>query len=210
MLSALNDSGAEYLVVGAHAMATYGPARATGDFDIWVRPTKENAQKVWEALERFGAPRRRLKIEDLYAPGNVYQIGVAPNRIDILTSIDGVEFDEAWQNRKLTQINGIAISVIGREQLLKNKRAVCAPRAWRTPRGSRNGPNDESVISILAALADHCHNRVGSAHCNGCQSFQGADWNCSGRDVAIGARKLVASVRGGVQGTRKTENDCAS
>jgi hypothetical protein len=128
MLSALNDSGAEYLVVGAHAMATYGPARATGDFDIWVRPTKENAEKVWAALERFGAPRRRLSIEDLHTPGNVYQIGVAPNRIDILTSVDGVEFDEAWQNRNQTQINGISVLVIGREQLLKNKRAVGRPK----------------------------------------------------------------------------------
>ena len=128
MLSALNDSGAEYLVVGAHAMSTYGPARATGDFDIWVRPTKENAERVWMALERFGAPRRRLSIGDLHTPGNVYQIGVVPNRIDLLTSIDGVEFNEAWQNRNQIQINGISVSVIGREQLLKNKRAVGRPK----------------------------------------------------------------------------------
>jgi hypothetical protein len=128
MLSALNDSGADYLVVGAHAMATYGPVRATGDFDIWVRPTKENAAKVWAALEQFGAPRRRLTIDDLHTPDNVYQIGVAPNRIDFLTSITGVEFDEAWQNRKHTQINGISVSIIGREQLLKNKRATGRPK----------------------------------------------------------------------------------
>jgi len=124
MLSALNDSGAEYLVVGAHALAAYGPPRATGDFDIWVRPTEENAELVWAALEKFGAPRRRLKKTDLHTPDNVYQIGVAPNRIDILTSITGVEFDEAWRNRKQMQINGISVAVIGRDQLLKNKRAT--------------------------------------------------------------------------------------
>jgi hypothetical protein len=128
MLSALNDSGAEYLVIGAHAMAIYGPARATGDFDIWIRPTKENAEKVWDALERFGAPRRKLTIADLCTPGNVYQIGVAPNRIDFLTAIDGVGFDEAWQNRKQTEINEISVSVIGRDELLKNKRVVGRPK----------------------------------------------------------------------------------
>lgn len=128
MLNALNDSGAEYLVVGAHAMATYGPARSTGDFDIWVRATKENADRVWAALERFGAPRRNLTVEDFVTPNNVYQIGVAPNRIDILTSIDGVEFAEAWQSRNQTKINGISVAIIGRDQLLKNKRAVGRPK----------------------------------------------------------------------------------
>ena len=128
MLSALNDSGAEYLIVGAYALAMYGTARATGDIDIWVRPTKDNADRVWTALERFGAPRRNLAREDLHAPDNVFQIGIAPNRIDILTSITGVEFDEAWPHRKQAQINGISVSVIGREQLLKNKRAVGRPK----------------------------------------------------------------------------------
>lgn len=128
MLSALNDAGAEYLVVGAYALATYGTARATGDIDVWVRPTEENAQRVWTALDRFGAPRRKLKPDDLCTPDNVFQIGVAPNRIDILTSITGVEFDEAWQHRKQTQVNGISISVIGREQLLINKRATGRPK----------------------------------------------------------------------------------
>jgi hypothetical protein len=128
MLSALNDSGAEYLVVGAHALATYATPRATGDFDIWIRPSKENAERVWAALGLFGAPRRKLKIEDLCTADNVYQIGVAPNRIDFLTSITGVEFDEAWEHRTQTQINGMTVSVIGREQLLKNKRATGRPK----------------------------------------------------------------------------------
>jgi hypothetical protein len=129
MLNALNDSGAEYLVVGAHAMTAYAKtARATGDFDIWVRPTQENARRVWAALERFGAPRRKLTIDDLCAPDNIYQIGVAPNRIDILTSITAVEFDDAWQHRSHEKFAGISVSVIGREDLLKNKRATGRPK----------------------------------------------------------------------------------
>src|SRR4051794_35936521 len=128
MLSALNDSGAEYLVVGAHAIGTYSTPRATGDFDIWVRPTRENAERVWAALDIFGAPRRKLTIDDLCTPDNVYQIGVAPNRIDFLTSITGVEFDEAWPHRTVSQINGISVPVIGREQLLQNKRAAGRPK----------------------------------------------------------------------------------
>lgn len=128
MLSALNDSGAEYLVVGAHAIGTYSTPLATGDFDIWVRPTRENAERVWAALEKFGAPRRKLTIDDLCTPDNMYQIGVAPNRIDILTSITGVGFDEAWSNRTESQIDGIMVSVIGRTELLKNKRAAGRPK----------------------------------------------------------------------------------
>jgi hypothetical protein len=127
-LNALNDSGAEYLVVGAHALSTYGTARATGDIDIWIRPTKENARRVWAAMDKFRAPRRKLTIDDLCTPDNVYQIGVEPERIDFLTSITGVEFDEAWQNRTQTRINGISVNVISRADFLKNKRACGRPK----------------------------------------------------------------------------------
>lgn len=128
MLSALNDAGADYLVVGAHALAAYGQLRATGDFDIWIRTTLANVDRVWTALEAFGAPRRKLTKEDLCMPNNVYQIGVAPYRIDIVTSITGVEFDDAWTNRKQTQIEGINVPVLSRDDLLKNKRATGRPK----------------------------------------------------------------------------------
>jgi hypothetical protein len=142
MLNALNEAGVEYLVVGAYALSVYGPARATGDFDIWVRASEENSRRVWAALEKFGAPRRKLTRQDLQQPDNVFQIGVAPNRIDILTSITGVDFDEAWQHREQKQINGISVMVIGREQLLKNKRATGRPKdladvAWLEELGGR-------------------------------------------------------------------------
>ena len=128
MLSALSESDADYLIVGAHALAAHGLPRATGDLDIWVRPTKENADCVWTAIERFGAPRRNLSRDDFCTPDVVFQIGIEPNRIDILTSITGVEFDEAWQHRKLAQINEIPVSILGRDQLLKNKQAVGRPK----------------------------------------------------------------------------------
>ena len=128
MLSALCDEKVEFLLVGAYALAVHGCPRATGDMDLWIRPTPENAQRVWRALERFGASRSRLKQEDLMVPENVFQIGVPPRRIDILTSIDGVAFDEAWCERKEFEIEGRRLSVIGREQLLKNKRASGRPK----------------------------------------------------------------------------------
>ena len=128
MLTALNDAGAEYLIVGAYALAVHGNVRATGDIDIWVRPTLENAKKVWRALEVYKAPKRNLSIEDLCDPEVVYQIGVAPFRIDFLTSIDGVSFDDAWKNRKKSVFDGVSIESLGREDLLQNKRASGRPK----------------------------------------------------------------------------------
>jgi hypothetical protein len=140
MLSALNDAGAEYLVIGAHALAAYGQLRATGDFDIWIRTTPENVDRVWAALEVFGAPRRKLTKADLCTPDNIYQIGVAPFRIDIVTSITGVEFENAWNNRYQTQLEGFNVAVLSRDDLLKNKRATGRPKdlidaAWLEAHG---------------------------------------------------------------------------
>jgi len=128
MLSALNDAGADYLVVGAYALAAHGNMRATGDIDIWVRPTLENARKVWLALEVFKAPKRGLKLEDFCTPDIVYQIGVVPFRIDLLTAIDGVAFDDAWENREETAFGGVRFAVLGRVDLLANKRASGRPK----------------------------------------------------------------------------------
>jgi hypothetical protein len=90
---------ADFLVIGAFAMAAHGMLRTTGDLDLWVRPNAENADRVWAALARYGAPIGKLTKEDLSRPGLAFQIGVAPRRIDILTDIDGVGFEDAWQNR---------------------------------------------------------------------------------------------------------------
>lgn len=128
MLSALSEAGAEYLVVGAHAMAAHGVPRATGDLDIWVRPGPGNAQRVLTALANFGAPLHDLTVDDLMREDMVFQIGVPPARIDILTSISAVPFDEAWPERLTVHVGALPVPVLGRAQFLKNKRAVGRPK----------------------------------------------------------------------------------
>ncbi|MEQ8278705.1 MAG: nucleotidyltransferase [Deltaproteobacteria bacterium] len=123
LLAALNDAGAEYLVVGAHALAAHGHVRATKDLDVWVRPTEENALNVLHALTAFGAPLHDLTQDDLAQPGIVFQIGVAPVRIDVITAIDGVEFDDAWSARIPVQLGDIQVHVLSRHHLIQNKRA---------------------------------------------------------------------------------------
>jgi hypothetical protein len=124
LLSTFNAHGVEYLVVGAHALAAHGRVRATGDLDVWVRPEAENARRVMKALEEFGAPLRDLTTDDLTRPGTVFQIGVAPLRIDILTAIDAVEFDDAWSSRFAARFSGVPVPVLSVQLLVRNKRAV--------------------------------------------------------------------------------------
>lgn len=128
MLFALNDAGAEFLVVGAYALAAHGLPRATGDLDIWVRPNQENAERVWAALSQFGAPVSCLCKADFCQPDVVYQIGVAPRRIDILTSISGVDFGAAWPNRRVVDVEGRAVAFLGRSDLIANKHAAGRPQ----------------------------------------------------------------------------------
>lgn len=128
MLSALNAEHVEFLLVGAYALAAHGLPRATGDMDVWIRCSDENAQCVWRALQRFGAPLAELTLDDLKTPDTVFQIGVAPRRIDILTSIDGVEFDEAWPQRMIIEVEGQTFAVLSRVHLLRNKKASGRPR----------------------------------------------------------------------------------
>lgn len=124
MLSALCGEGAEFLLVGAYALAVHGHPRATGDLDLWIRPDAANAARVLQALRRFGAPLEGLRAGDLARPDTVFQIGVQPVRIDLLTAIDGVEFPEAWAARVAARIEGLEVPVIGRQHLIRNKRAT--------------------------------------------------------------------------------------
>jgi len=124
ILSAFNAERVEFLLVGAYALAAHGAPRATGDLDLWVRPSTENAQRAWRALVRFGAPLENLQPADLSTPGTVIQIGREPRRIDLLTTIDGVEFDQAWNVKMEIKIDGMTIPVIGRDEFLRNKRAT--------------------------------------------------------------------------------------
>jgi hypothetical protein len=128
MLSELSAAGVEFIVVGAFAIAAHGNPRATGDIDIWVRPTRENAARVLQALRAFGAPLFGLTIDDLVDEQTVFQIGVAPVRIDILVGIDGVTFDDAWPRRVTAMLGASRVPVLSLVDLATNKRAAGRPK----------------------------------------------------------------------------------
>lgn len=124
LLSTFNAHGVEYLVVGAHALAAHGHVRATKDMDVWVRPSPENALRVLRGLVAFGAPLQDLTEADLAAPGLIFQIGVPPVRIDVITSIDGVDFSAAWPDRLAANLGGVPVPVLSRHHLRANKKAA--------------------------------------------------------------------------------------
>jgi hypothetical protein len=124
LLAEFNARGVEYLVVGAHALAAHGLVRATKDLDLWIRPDPANAERVLAALEAFGAPLHDLTAGDLARPGLIFQIGVAPVRIEVITAIDGVHFEEAWPDRLEAAFADQRVAVLSRPWLIQNKRAA--------------------------------------------------------------------------------------
>jgi len=124
------DGGVEFLIVGAYALGFHGAPRASGDIDLLVRPTPENAARVFEALIRFGAPLAAHGVSptDFARPGSVYQVGLPPRRIDVLTQISGVTFDDAWATRSSAEVDGRVVNIIGREAYLRNKQAAGRPK----------------------------------------------------------------------------------
>lgn len=109
-------------------MAAHRLPRATKDLDLWVRPSPENALRVLAALDAFGAPRHGLTAADLETGGTIYQIGVPPNRVDVITVIEGVQFESAWTDRAEVDIEGLRVPVIGKTHLIANKRTVRRPQ----------------------------------------------------------------------------------
>ena len=128
ILSEFIAADVRFLVVGAYAVAAHGLPRATGDLDFWVSTDVDNAVRILEALDRFGTPLEGLTIADLQEPGVVIQIGREPSRVDIMTSIDGVDFDRAWTQRITISLAGLDVPILGREHLLINKRATGRPQ----------------------------------------------------------------------------------
>src|SRR5262245_38861217 len=124
LLRAFAEADARHLIVGAYALAHYGRPRATGDLDIWVDATPENASRVMQALAAFGAPLHEIEERDFARPGIVFQIGVPPGRIDILTELTGLTFAEAWPDRQRGQFGELSVDFIGREAFIRNKRAT--------------------------------------------------------------------------------------
>lgn len=124
ILSAFAEKSVEYLVVGAYALAAHGLPRATGDLDLWIRRNRENAKRTLRALENFGAPLHDLTIDELLDPDLVFQIGVEPRRVDVLSAVEGVDFEEAWPERLTVAVDGLEVPVLGRDALIANKRTL--------------------------------------------------------------------------------------
>ena len=124
MLQLLLEEQVDFMIVGAYALGTHGYPRATGDIDIWVKPSKPNSKKVYKALARFGAPLDQIQIDDFATEGIVFQIGVAPRRIDILTQATGLTYEEADEDKITVEIEGLKIPVISLEKFIKNKMAT--------------------------------------------------------------------------------------
>lgn len=128
LLRAFTVHDVRYVVVGAHALGYWGQPRATGDFDLFVEPTPQNAARILAALAEFGAPLDDLKAEDLATPGTVFQMGEPPWRIDLNTELTGITFEEAWSGHGVAHAAGLDIPVIAREAMIRNKRATGRPK----------------------------------------------------------------------------------
>jgi hypothetical protein len=124
ILRAFTDEKVEFLLVGAYAMAAHGYPRATVDIDIWVKRSRTNAAAIMRAIKHFGAPLHDLTAADLQKDNMVFQIGVAPRRIDIITSVSGLAFDQAFASSVEATIGGITLRVLSLDDMIRNKRAI--------------------------------------------------------------------------------------
>ena len=124
LLRAFATADVRFLIVGAYALAHHGRPRATGDLDIWVDATPANAPRVMRALTAFGAPLQDITEQDFARPGVVFQIGVPPGRIDVVTELTGVGFAEAWPDREAGRFGDLTVDFLGREAFVRNKRAT--------------------------------------------------------------------------------------
>jgi Nucleotidyl transferase of unknown function (DUF2204) len=120
----LNALNVRYIVVGAFAVAYHGRPRFTADLDLFIEPSHENAERLVQVLERFGFGSLNLSIDDFLQEDQVVQLGVAPNRIDLLTFLSGVNFQDAWATREQGKIEGLTVPFISREMLKRNKAAT--------------------------------------------------------------------------------------
>jgi len=124
MLRILLNNKVKFLVVGAYAMGAYGYPRATGDIDIWVEASLENSEKIHQSLSEFGAPLSEITKTTFCEEGIVFQIGVSPRRIDIITKIEGVDFEQGYSDRQEIEIEDIKIPFVSKENLIKNKEST--------------------------------------------------------------------------------------
>jgi hypothetical protein len=124
----LNSHGVEYVIVGAHSLAFHGRPRYTGDVDILVRPSQENAEKLTGVLNEFGFAESGFRPSDFVEPDQMIQLGRVPNRIDLLTGITGIEVADAFEKRVLADLAGLPVFFLSKDLLIQNKRAVGRPQ----------------------------------------------------------------------------------
>jgi hypothetical protein len=124
LLRAFVEADVRFVIVGAYALAVHGRPRATGDLDVWIDSTPENATKIMRALAAFGAPLSQITESDFAHPGVTYQIGVEPGRIDILTELTGLKFEDAWPARVRRAFGDLEVDFIGKSDFIRNKRAT--------------------------------------------------------------------------------------
>jgi len=124
LLGLLNSHGVDYIIVGGYALAFHGAPRYTGDLDIFVRPDPDNAQRIMAALEAFGFGEVGLSGDDFVKPDQVIQLGVAPVRVDLITGLTGVSWEEAFSRRIIADYDEVRVPLIGRDQLIANKQAL--------------------------------------------------------------------------------------
>jgi hypothetical protein len=128
LLRGLNAAGVRYLIVGGYAVMIYTEPSYTKDLDIWVDPALENAQSLFRALSEFGAPLKGISPRDFTEPGIFYQMGVEPVRLDVMTSLPGLVFGEAWERKEAVDFDGEPAFVLGREDLILSKKLTGRPR----------------------------------------------------------------------------------
>lgn len=127
LLRAFSEEEVRYLVVGGYAFAEHVEPRYTKDLDVWIERSSDNADRVLAALRSFGAPLRELSKDDLTTPGTFYQIGLPPNRIDIITQLEEMDFADCWNRRKTGQIDDLAVEYISAQDLMENKERTGRP-----------------------------------------------------------------------------------
>ena len=141
MLSTLLEEKVNFLLIGAYALAAHGYPRATGDIDLFIQPNENNAEKVYKALVKFGAPLQNISVKDFATPGTIFQIGIIPRRIDIINSIDGVSFEDAYSDRIIVNIESMPIPVLSKKNMIINKEATGRPKDKTDADVMKNFPN---------------------------------------------------------------------
>ncbi len=143
-IDALRSAGADFLVIGAHALAAFGHPRYTGDLDIWIRRTPENSAKVEQALEFFGFSSLQISAKDLEVARMCFQLGYAPARIDILTDVSGLEFDACFRRRMMIDIDGTPTPFISQADFIVNKRAAGRTKDLADIEALQESPSSDS------------------------------------------------------------------